>query len=81
MKNKKVEQAAKRAALKEERKRRKGGGLASLKPKENTKEVKQTFLIVCEGEETEKQYFDSFSLTSANVKCIGKGRQHLALVD
>ena len=32
--------------------------------------VKQTFLIVCEGEVTEPEYFNSFRLTSANVKAI-----------
>lgn len=35
--------------------------------------VKQTFLIVCEGEVTEPEFFNSFRLTSANVKAIGKG--------
>lgn len=42
--------------------------------------VKQTFLIVCEGEVTEPEYFNSFRLTSANVKAIGKGMNTISLV-
>lgn len=42
--------------------------------------VKQTFLIVCEGEVTEPEHFNSFRLTSANVKAIGKGMNTISLV-
>ena len=34
------------------------------------REVKQTFLIICEGINTEPDYFNAFRLTSANVKAI-----------
>lgn len=37
------------------------------------REVKQTFLIICEGVNTEPDYFNAFRLTSANVKAIGQG--------
>ena len=37
------------------------------------REVKQTFLIICEGVNTEPDYFNAFRLTSATVKAIGQG--------
>ena len=37
-----------------------------------TREVKQSFLIVCEGVNTEPEYFKAFRLTSASVKAIGE---------
>ena len=43
--------------------------------------VKQTFLIVCEGEVTEPEYFNAFRLTSANVKAIGEGMNTISLVN
>ena len=43
--------------------------------------VKQTFLIVCEGEVTEPEYFNAFRLTSANVKAVGKGMNTISLVN
>ena len=36
------------------------------------REVKQTFLIICEGVNTEPDYFNAFRLTSATVKAIGQ---------
>lgn len=44
------------------------------------REVKQTFLIICEGVNTEPDYFNAFRLTSANVKAIGQGMGTVALV-
>ncbi len=44
------------------------------------KEVKQSFLIICEGENTEPDYFNAFRLTSANVKAIGQGNNTINLV-
>ena len=44
------------------------------------KPVKQTFLIICEGENTEPDYFNAFRLTSAHVKAIGEGHNTLSLV-
>lgn len=43
------------------------------------REVKQTFLIVCEGVNTEPDYFNAFRLTSANVKAIGQGMGTITL--
>ena len=39
----------------------------------SVREVKQTFLIICEGVNTEPDYFNAFRLTSANVKALGQG--------
>lgn len=44
------------------------------------REVKQTFLIICEGVNTEPDYFNAFRLTSAHVKAVGHGMGTLALV-
>lgn len=52
----------------------------TLKRASSLRTVKQTFLIVCEGEVTEPEYFNSFRLTSANVKAIGKGMNTISLV-
>ena len=46
----------------------------------SVREVKQTFLIICEGVNTEPDYFNAFRLTSANVKALGQGMGTLALV-
>ena len=44
------------------------------------REVKQTFLIICEGVNTEPDYFNAFRLTSANVKAVGQGMGTVALI-
>ncbi len=44
------------------------------------REVKQTFLIICEGVNTEPDYFNAFRLTSANVKAVGQGMGTSTLV-
>ncbi|NDV59398.1 RloB family protein [Bacteroides sp. 519] len=44
------------------------------------REVKQTFLIICEGINTEPDYFNAFRLTSAHVKAVGHGMSTLTLV-
>nr|WP_291683873.1 RloB family protein [Bacteroides sp.] len=44
------------------------------------REVKQTFLLICEGVNTEPDYFNAFRLTSANVKAIGQGMGAAALI-
>lgn len=44
------------------------------------REVKQTFLIICEGMNTEPDYFNAFRLTSAHVKAVGQGMGTLTLV-
>ena len=52
----------------------------TLKRTSGLYKVKQTFLIVCEGEVTEPEYFNSFRLTSATVKAVGEGMNTISLV-
>ena len=52
----------------------------TLKRANSLRTIKQTFLIVCEGEVTEPEYINSFRLTSANVKAIGNGMNTISLV-
>jgi hypothetical protein len=44
--------------------------------------IKKTFLIYCEGKNTEPEYFESFPVTTeTKVKAIGLGRSRTALVE
>ena len=52
----------------------------SLRRISSTRVVKQSFLIICEGENTEPDYFNAFRLTSANIKAIGQGISTVGLV-
>lgn len=45
----------------------------SLRRKISVRVVKQSFLIICEGKNTEPDYFNAFRLTSANIKAVGQG--------
>lgn len=42
--------------------------------------IKQSFLIITEGVNTEPDYFTSFRLTSASIQVIGEGMSCLSLV-
>ena len=48
--------------------------------KKDTKEVKKTFLIVCEGEKTEPNYFRSFRVPTVTIKIEGLGENPSKLV-
>lgn len=52
----------------------------SLKRRSSYRDIKQSFLIICEGENTEPDYFNAFRLTSASVKAVGKGMNTIKLV-
>ena len=41
---------------------------------------KQTFLIICEGEKTEPNYFDAFKVKSAKILIQGTGCNTISLV-
>jgi len=45
------------------------------------REYRNSILIICEGEKTEKLYFKSFPVTGVQVKTIGTGRNTESLVD
>lgn len=52
----------------------------TLSRKQGTREVKQSFLIVCEGKTTEPDYFTSFRMTAATVRAVGQGMSTVSLV-
>ena len=53
---------------------------ASLARRQSTREVKQSFLIVCEGVRTEPDYFKAFRMTAATVKAVGQAMNTTSLV-
>lgn len=53
---------------------------ASLARRQSTREVKQSFLIVCEGVRTEPDYFMAFRMTAATVKATGQAMNTTSLV-
>lgn len=52
----------------------------SLRRISSTRIVKQSFLIICEGKNTEPDYFNAFRLSSANIKAVGQGISTTGLV-
>lgn len=42
--------------------------------------IKQSFLIVCKGENTEPDYFKAFRMTAATIKAVGQGMNTVSLV-
>lgn len=83
MKDKRSEQNRKKKehlAQRKAAKRRKRGTAPSLKRNEPRKNDKETFLIVCEGENTEPSYFEQFKLTNATIKAVGKGDNTISLI-
>ena len=54
---------------------------AHLSRRQGIREVKQSFLIVCEGENTEPDYFKAFRMTAATVKAVGEAMNTLSLVN
>jgi hypothetical protein len=78
MKNKKQEQVENKKRHKEELKRRGEPDLTRSAP---SKLEKPLILIVCEGQNTEKSYFDQFRLTSAQLVTLGKGYNTISLVN
>lgn len=43
--------------------------------------IKQSFLIVCEGENTEPDYFKAFRMTAATIKAVGQAMNTVSLVN
>jgi len=52
-----------------------------IKRTSSTKNVRQRFLIVCEGNETEPNYFSGFRLSTVVVKTIGVGQDPVKIVE
>ena len=57
-------------------KKRKGG-----RRPQRQRNIRKTFHIICEGENTEPDYFNAFELNNAMVKSFGKGEQRKRLVE
>ena len=53
----------------------------NLVRRQGLREIKQSFLIVCEGECTEPDYFNAFRLTTASVRTIGQAMNTVSLVN
>ena len=53
---------------------------SDLSRRQGVREVKQSFLIVCEGEKTEPDYFKAFRMTAATVKAVGQAMNTMTLV-
>ena len=53
---------------------------SNLSRRQGVREIKQSFLIVCEGEKTEPNYFKAFRMTAATVKAVGQAMNTMTLV-
>ena len=53
---------------------------SDLSRRQGVREIKQSFLIVCEGEKTEPDYFKAFRMTAATVKSVGQAMNTITLV-
>ena len=53
---------------------------SNLSRRQGVREIKQSFLIVCEGEKTEPDYFKAFRMTAATVKAVGQAMNTMTLV-
>ena len=53
---------------------------SDLSRRQGVREIKQSFLIVCEGEKTEPDYFKAFRMTTATVKAVGQAMNTMTLV-
>lgn len=62
------------------RKRKPDGRKAHLKRRVNTRDLRQRFLIVCEGEKTEPAYFKRFRVPKEIIEIVGIGVNTISLV-
>lgn len=53
---------------------------SNLVRRQGLRDIKQSFLVVCEGECTEPDYFKAFRLTTATVRTVGQAMNTLSLV-
>ena len=54
--------------------------VSELSRRQGVREIKQSFLIVWEGEKTEPDYFKSFRMTAATIKAVGQAMNTMTLV-
>ena len=62
-------------------KKKKDHRKSSLSRRQGVREIKQSFLIVCEGEMTEPDYFKAFRMTAATIKAVGQAMNTMTLVN
>jgi hypothetical protein len=55
--------------------------LSNLKRRKNFREVRKNFLIVCEGEKTEPNYFEKFRVPKKIFDVVGIGANTISLVE
>jgi len=53
---------------------------SNLVRRQGLRDIKQSFLVVCEGECTEPDYFKAFRLTTATVRTVGQAMNTISLV-
>lgn len=53
---------------------------SNLSRRQGVRKIKQSFLIVCEGEKTEPDYFKAFRMTAATIKTVGQAMNTMTLV-
>ena len=63
------------------KRQKKGHRLSNLSRRQGVREIKQSFLIVCEGEKTEPDYFKAFRMTAATIKAVGQAMNTMTLVN
>ena len=81
MKNKQAEQAAQRKAQKASLLvKKRSANTIDLGRNPSNRVEKQSFLIVCEGKNTEPDYFRKFKLKTATIKVVGEGYNTISLV-
>ena len=82
MKNKQVEKMVRRKAQNQSLSEKKYiANKLDLKRTKPIIEKKQSFLIVCEGKNTEPDYFRNFKIKTATIKTVGLGYNTLSLVN
>ena len=54
---------------------------ANFTRRQGVRKVKQSFLIICEGKNTEPDYFKAFRVTTASVKAIGEAMNTMSFVN
>ena len=63
------------------KKQKKDHRKSNLSRRMGVRVIKQSFLIVCEGENTEPDYFKAFRMTAATIKAVGQGMNTVSLVN
>jgi len=63
------------------KKQKKDHRKSSLSRRMGVRVIKQSFLVVCEGENTEPDYFKAFRMTAATIKAVGQGMNTVSLVN